>query len=284
MSRFLTTSYNWSLFGEKRVGRLQDDLDTQLHEGDVIALDDTLNPHPFGKELPFLCWLFDHSKKINVWTMNLVTLHVVLRNGLEYPLFYRIWRKPEVKGEGPTKFDLAIEMLVQLRKSVSCRLWVAMDRWYLSKDFFNFLTSNSYDWVTKAKRNTAIYRRVIKPWSGQERFVSINARMLIKEIFPQLKIQGPGLVSVAVPDIYMKMPYKVTNKKGKVVTKQRFTPIAAVVAMNLKEDEDQTKENVVEADIKEKTSDGEGFTHGEMVSSLFHTRCEVRLKTRKGIQ
>ena len=364
MSRFLTTSYNWSFFGEKRVGRLQDDLDTQLHEGDVIALDDTLNPHPFGKELPFLCWLFDHSKNINVWTMNLVTLHAVLRNGLEYPLFYRIWRKPEVKGEGPTKYDLAMEMLVQLRKSVSCRLWVAMDRWYLSKDFFNFLTSNSYDWVTKAKRNTVIYRRVIKPWSGQERFVSINARILIKEIFPQLKIQGPGLVSVAVPDIYMKMPYKITNKKGKLVTKQRFTPIAAVVAMSMKEDEEQTKENVVEDDInelaaeyrgayliisnrhdaprealsvyirrwrievfyraakqelglcnchstmevhhhahlellfatetllnyaqwyenKEKTSDGEGFTHGEMVSSLFHTRCEVRMKTRKGIQ
>ena len=53
------------------------------------------------------------------------------------------------KGDGPTKFDLAMEMLVQLRKSVSCRLWVAMDRWYLSKDFFNFLTSNSYDWSPK---------------------------------------------------------------------------------------------------------------------------------------
>lgn len=172
------------------------------------------------------------------------------------------------------------------------------------------------------------------------------------------------MVSVAVPDIYMKMPYKITNKKGKVVTKQRFTPITAVVAMSLKEDEDQTLENLVEEDLNEqvaqyrgayliisnrhdaprealsvylqrwrievfyraakqelgmcdchstteihrhahlellfatetlpnyaqwyenkgKTSDGEGFTHGEMVSSLFHTRCEVRLKTRKGIQ
>ena len=184
--------------------------------------------------------------------MNLVTLHAVLRNGLEYPLFYRIWRKPVVKGEGPTKFDLAREMLVHLRKSVSCRLWVAaLDRWYLSKEFFNFLTSNSFDWVTKAKRNTVIYRRVIKPWSGEERFVSINARMLIKEIFPQLKLQGSGLVSVAVPDIYMKMPYKITNKKDKVVTKQRFTPIAAVVAMSLKEDEEETKENVVEEDINE---------------------------------
>ncbi len=35
---------------------------------------------------------------------------------------------------------------------------------------------------------------------------------------------------------------------------------------------------------QEKTSDEEGFTHGEMVHSLFHTRCEIQLKTQKGIQ
>lgn len=28
--------------------------------------------------------------------------------------------------------DLAKQMLLMLRRSVSCRLWVAMDRWYLS--------------------------------------------------------------------------------------------------------------------------------------------------------
>jgi len=32
MSRFLTTSYNWSFFGEKRVGRLQDDPDTGVRQ------------------------------------------------------------------------------------------------------------------------------------------------------------------------------------------------------------------------------------------------------------
>lgn len=209
-----------------------------------------------------------------------------------------------------------------------------------------------------------IYRKVITPWGREERFLSINARYAHQRSLSQLKVQGSGLVSVAVPDIYMKMPYEITNKKGKVVTKQRFTPIAAVIAMNLKEDEEQIKENVVEEDIneqaaqyrgayfiisnrhdaprealsvymkrwrievfyraakqelglcdchstteihhqahlellfvtetllnyaqwfenKEKTSDGECFTHGEMVSSLFHTRCEIRLKVRKGIQ
>lgn len=134
-----------------------------------------------------------------------------------------------------------------------------MDRWYLAKDFFNFLTSNSFDWVTKAKCNTALYRRKIEFWSGRERFVPINARMLIKEIYPRLKaLNRTGLVSLAVPDIYMKMPYETTNKKGKVVTKQRYTPIAAVVAMRLKEDEKPERENVVEDDINEQVAEYRG--------------------------
>ncbi|WP_026326605.1 hypothetical protein, partial [Paenibacillus ginsengihumi] len=34
---------------------------------------------------------------------------------------------------------------------------------------------------------------------------------------------------------------------------------------------------------KEKTSADEGYTHGEMVRGLFHTRCQVRVKNHKGI-
>lgn len=32
---------------------------------------------------------------------------------------------------------------------------------------------------------------------------------------------------------------------------------------------------------KEKTSDDEGFTHDKMVQDLFHTRCQVRVKTTR---
>jgi hypothetical protein len=163
LSRFLTSKFDWSLFGRKRVARLQQDPETALHTGDVIDLDDSVIDHPFGKILPFLCWLYDSSQKINVWGMNLVVLHAVLKNGLEYPISYKVWRKPAVKGEGQTKLDLAMEMLLALRTSTKCRLWVAMDRWYLCKDFFNFLLANQFDWVTKAKRNTALYKREIHP-------------------------------------------------------------------------------------------------------------------------
>jgi hypothetical protein len=183
-------------------------------------------------------------------------------------------------------------------------------------------------------------------------------------VFKQLTSQAEsGLVSIAIPDIYMKQPYFVTNKKGKQVKKQRFVQIAAVVAMRLKEDEESLKIDSVQIEEddspatyrgayllisnrfdapeealqsyvkrwrievffrtakqelafekchsdseahhhahfellfaaetllsvalfelnKEKTS-GEGYTHGEMVRGLFHTRCQIRLKNHKGIQ
>jgi len=53
--------------------------------------------------------------------MNLVVLQAVLKSGLEYPLFYRVWHKPKTKGEGLTKIDLVKQMLLMLRESVSCR-------------------------------------------------------------------------------------------------------------------------------------------------------------------
>ena len=64
MSRFFTKAYNWLTFSKKRVERLQQDNETALKEGDVITLDDTKVVHPFGKKIPFLCWLFDSSQKI----------------------------------------------------------------------------------------------------------------------------------------------------------------------------------------------------------------------------
>jgi hypothetical protein len=149
LSRFFTVPHAWRTFGKKRVARLQEELETALQEGDVINLDDTHSAHPYAKKLPFLCWLKDSSSKTYSWCMNLVVLQAVLRNGIEYPLFYSVWRKVSDDEAGLTKFDLAKQMLLMLRESVTCRLWVAMDRWYLCKDFFGFLQEHSFDWVTK---------------------------------------------------------------------------------------------------------------------------------------
>ncbi|NQX69756.1 hypothetical protein HQN90_26850 [Paenibacillus alba] len=129
-------------------------------------------------------------------------------------------------------------MLLMLRESVKCRLWIAMDRWYLCKIFFAFLELNQFDWVTKAKRNTALFQKEIEPLTRRERYVPLTPIMLIREGFKPLTRQATvGLASIAIPDIYLKQPYTLTNRKGKQVTKQRYVQIAAIVAMRLKEDE-----------------------------------------------
>jgi hypothetical protein len=364
LSRFFTKGFAWTTFGKKRVERLQQDPLTQLTAGDVVNLDDTHSAHPFAKRLPFLSWLYDHSTKAYVWATNVVALQAVLKNGLEYPLFFRIWHKPLAKGEGLTKIDLAKQMLLMLRESVSCRLWVAMDRWYLCKHFFSFLEENNFDWVTKAKRNTALFRKVIEPGTRRERYEPLTPVMLIREVFKELTRHATsGLRSISIPGIYMKRPYTTLNGKGDQVTRQRYVAVAAVVAMRLKEDEHpesdavqaepgedpatykgayllisnrcDVPEEVLKTYVKrwrievffraakqelafekchseseahhhahfellfaaetllavalfelnkEKTSDDEGYTHGEMVRGLFHTRCQVRVKNRKGIQ
>lgn len=175
--------------------------------------------------------------------MNLVVVQAVLQNGLEYPLFYSVWRKSEDNELGLRKFDLAKQLLLKLRVSVKCRLWVAMDRWYLCKAFFVFLEEHSFDWVTKAKRNTALYRKVAER-GRKERYVPVSPKRLIRDAHSQLSSVGDGLSAVAIADIYMKIPYQATGRKGQLVTKQRFMPIAAIVAQRLQEDtENQLTEN-----------------------------------------
>ncbi|MCG9969782.1 hypothetical protein L9W92_17410 [Pelotomaculum terephthalicicum JT] len=81
--------------------------------------------------------------------MNLISTFAVLKNGLEYPLFWRFWRKTENQNDKQTKLELARKMLLDLRSTCDERLWVAMDRWFLCKNFFNWLAEPNFDWVTK---------------------------------------------------------------------------------------------------------------------------------------
>jgi hypothetical protein len=71
--------------------------------------------------------------------LNLVVLHAVLRNGIEYPLFYKVWRKPAVKGDGPTKLDLAKDMLLALRQSTVCRVGQSIRLGYQSQAEYVFI-------------------------------------------------------------------------------------------------------------------------------------------------
>ncbi len=137
------------------------------------------------------------------------------------------FKKVEDGEEGVSKFDLAKQMLLMLRETASCRLWVAMDRWYLNKEFFVFLQRHAYDRVTKAKRNTALFRKIAEP-GRHERYVPVSARQLIREDYKRLAASENGLSALALTDIYMNLPYITIGRRGQSVTKEWLEPIAAL--------------------------------------------------------
>lgn len=224
LSRFLTGFTQWSVFNSKRTERLQEDTETALSDGDVIALDDTHVPHLYAEKIPFLYWLYDSSRKVKIWAMNLVVLHAIRKNGEEYPWSFTIWKKPQnesSENQKQSKLNLAWQMLCALRTQVSCRLWIVMDCWYFCKDFLRKCESKSFDWVTKAKLNTALFRLVIEPETGRKRFVPIRPIDLIREVYPLLKAQGTaGVASVICRAIYMKTPIHYVNR----TTKMQYVP------------------------------------------------------------
>ncbi|WP_243270074.1 transposase [Thermanaerosceptrum fracticalcis] len=228
-SRFLSKPFQWLRFSLGRFARLQENTDSRLTDGDIIALDDTKIEHPHGKKIPFLCWLFDSSDKRHVWCINLVSTLAILKNGLEYPMLWRFWVKTGQENEKQSKLDLAKQMLAEARQLNKARLWVAMDRWFLCKKFLNWLMGQNFDWVTKAKRNTALFRKIYDPVLGKERYIKLNPKQLLREVYSQLRVLGKESV-LSIPDIYIKMPYETLTRKGKPITRQRFLPIAAIAA------------------------------------------------------
>jgi len=220
MSRLFSKPFAWLNFSIGRLARLQEKAECRLEDGDIVALDDTKLEHPFEKKLPFLCWLFDYSDKRHVWCMNLISTLAVLKNGLEYPLLWRFWIKSQHDSEKQSKLELAKHMLLDIRSICKARLFIAMDRWFLCKHFLVWLTDHNFDWVTKAKRNTVLWRKVYDPVLGKQVYTKLNPSSLLREVYPKLKFCRPSQV-LSLPDIYIKLPYETKTRKGKPITRQR---------------------------------------------------------------
>lgn len=203
-----------------------------------MALDDTLIVHEHAIKMPFLYRLFDHCSNTYVQAMNLVVIHAMKANGLQYPLLYSIWKKDNGQGQHLSKLDLALIMLKELKKQVpeALRICVAMDSWYLAKDFYLEIEKLEFDWVTKAKKNTTLYRKVMI--HGKERYIETLPGALFKEARPTFSFRRKkkGLC-MAFKDIYIKVD-EIHNGKG-YRKKPILKPVSAVVVANLIEDVEQ---------------------------------------------
>ena len=204
----------------------------------LIALDDTLVVHEHAAKMPFLYRLFDHCTNTYVKAMNLVVIHARKANGLQYPLLYSIWKKENENETHLTKLDLALQMLQALKQQLPrpVRLCVAMDSWYFAKSLYLEIEKLEFDWVTKAKKNTILYRKVMI--RGKERFIEILPEVLFKEAKPAFAFwRKKKSLCMAFKDIYVKID-EIHHGQG-YLKKPILKPVSAVVTANLPEDFEQ---------------------------------------------
>ena len=60
----------------------------------------------------------------------------------------------------------------------------------------------------------------------KELCIKLNLKQLLQELYPRVRVLGSGPV-LSILDIYIKLPYETSARKGKPITRQRCIPIAA---------------------------------------------------------
>jgi hypothetical protein len=117
-------------------------------ERGYLILDDTVIPKPFATAMESLAWVFSSQARKPVYGCSLVLL--IWTNGtLRIPLGLRLWRKG-----GPSKFQLALELLSYARNRLRCRpQYVLFDAWYPSKALLKRIHDYAWYFVCRLKKN-----------------------------------------------------------------------------------------------------------------------------------
>jgi len=145
-------------------------------------------------------------------------------------MLWRFWVKQmEKKSQKQPTLELAKQVLTDFRCHNEAQVWVAMDRWFLCKHFFIWLSEHKFGWVTKAKRNTVLYRKKYDSVLRKETYEKLNPKTILRGVYPRLQVMGKSTV-LSIPNMYIKMPYETKIRKGKPITRQQYVPIAVIAA------------------------------------------------------
>ena len=160
LSRFLNQPETlWQCFYNQVVSQFRTCSNWHFADGTVIAVDDSKILHPHAHKNPLL-----HRSKEDeewVWGKNIVTTFAILPDGKEFAPDFRYWEKG-----GPSKLDLAEDMLANLAKSTTSNdIWVTFDSWYFAHSLCQKIEGLKWNWVSRAKNSQVFYQ----PYTGPKR-------------------------------------------------------------------------------------------------------------------
>ena len=116
--------------------------------GGYLILDDTVVEKPYARLLGEAAWVWSSKQKKVVFGVSVVLL-VWTDGQVRIPLAFRLWHRA-----GPSKFDLALEMLSYARNRLHCTpQFVLFDSWYPSQKLLKRLRDYGWYFVCQLKKN-----------------------------------------------------------------------------------------------------------------------------------
>jgi hypothetical protein len=167
VSRFLNVErYDWDLYNQQRLRRLQRVPACAPHRKGVIIVDDLPLAKPHAEEMRYLTPIWDSTLKRKVPGYSVVHLYYDALHRPGYSVYVEPWLKTSVdgttqpkprgqhrparEGEERSKLDIALDALTRYLPLFDAYEAVIFDSWYTARWFCHALTERGVRWIGEA--------------------------------------------------------------------------------------------------------------------------------------
>ena len=164
-----------------------------------LIIDDTVIPKPFAAAIEGLAWVFSSQERKPVYGLSLVLL-VWTDGQTRIPLGYRVWKKG-----GPSKFELALELLSYARNRLRCKpQFVLFDSWYPSKALLKRIGDYGWYFGCQLKKNrcfkgVALHKYLHQPYWQAVGFLTGKVKVFV--VRHRRKYYATNRLSLTAPEV-----------------------------------------------------------------------------------
>src|ERR687895_1744469 len=167
--------------------------------GGYLIVDDTVVEKPHAKRLNEAGWVWSSKRNKAVYGVSVVLL-VWTDGQLRIPIGFRVWKKG-----GPSKFELALELLSYARNRLKCKpQLVLFDAWYPSKQLLKRIAAYGWYFVGRLKKNrgfegTSLHTYLRQPYWQARGFLS--GKIKVRVVRYRRTYYATNRLSLTAPEV-----------------------------------------------------------------------------------
>jgi putative transposase len=167
--------------------------------GGYLIVDDTVVEKPHAKRLNEAGWVWSSKRNKAVYGVSVVLL-VWTDGQLRIPIGFRVWKKG-----GPSKFELALELLSYARNRLKCKpQFVLFDSWYPSKALLKRIGDYGWYFVCRLKKNRGFEGRALHKYLRQPYWQAtgfLSGKIKVRVVKYRRKYYATNRLSLTAPEV-----------------------------------------------------------------------------------